>query len=110
MKHHLTRFARHMMFWTLFTMTGVLMGVHFLFARIENYKTTLETQLSQAIDAPVKIGQLRGKLRGVTPEIRLLQLNIAAEKIQLSEIRLGIDTWELIKQRDLLAATSVTLV
>ncbi|MEY2666253.1 MAG: hypothetical protein RLZZ384_424 [Pseudomonadota bacterium] len=110
MKHHLTRFARHVMFWTLLTMAGGMIGVHFLFASIDNYKAALETQLSQAIDAPVKIGQLRAKLRGLTPEVRLLQLNIAAEKIQLNEIRLAIDTWELIKQRDFLAATTVTLI
>ena len=110
MKHHLTRFARHVMFWTLLTLAGGLIGVHFLFASIENYKADLETQLSQAIDAPVKIGQLRAKLRGLTPEIRLLHLNIADEKIQLKEIRLGMDVWEFIKQRDLLSATSVMLV
>ena len=110
MKHHLTRFARHVMFWTLLTMAGGLIGVHFLFASIDNYKAALETQLSQAIDAPVKIGQLRAKLRGLTPEVRLLALNIAAEKIQLKEIRLGVDVWELVKQRDFLAATTVTLI
>ncbi len=110
MKHHLTRFARHVMFWTLLTLAGGLIGVHFLFASIENYKADLEMQLSQAIDAPVKIGQLRAKLRGLTPEIRLLHLNIADEKIQLKEIRLGMDVWEFIKQRDLLSATSVMLV
>jgi uncharacterized protein YhdP len=79
MKHYLTRFARHVMFWTLLTLAGGLIGVHFLFASIENYKADLEMQLSQAIDAPVKIGQLRAKLRGLTPEIRLLHLNIADE-------------------------------
>ncbi len=86
------------------------LGVNFLFSQIENYKADLAHKLSEVIDAPVTIGKLHAKLHGIQPELQLSQLNIAAEKIQLKEIRLGFDVWHYLTTQNLLAATSVTLV
>ena len=110
MKRHIYNFAHHFLFWLLlFTAFGFL-GVNFLFSSIENYKADLAHELSEVVAAPVTIGKLNAKLRGIQPELQLSELNIAAEKIQLKEIRLSVDVWEFLSSRNLLAATSVTLV
>ncbi len=110
MTRHFSNFAHHFVFWTLLLITLVFLGVNFLFSSIENYKIQLAHKLSAVIDTPVTIGQINAKLRGINPELQLSQLNIAAEKIRLKEIRLGVNVWTLIIHRDLLAATWITLV
>ena len=108
--HHFTRHAHNVIFWALlFVLLGFL-GINFLFSQIENYKTDLEHQLSEIIEAPVTIGKLSAKLRGIQPQLQLSELNIANEKIELKEIRFGVDVWQLLSNKNLLSATSVTLV
>jgi len=110
MKRHFYDFAHHFLFWTLLLIAFSFLGINFLFSSIENYKTDLAHELSEIIEAPVTIGKLNAKLRGIQPELQLSKLNIAAEKIQLQEIRLDIDVWRLLSTKNLLAATSITLV
>ncbi len=110
MKRHFYNFAHHFLLWILLLIAISFLGVNFLFSQIENYKTDLAHELSEIIEAPVTIGKLNAKLHGIQPELQLSKLNIAAEKIQLKEIRLGIDVWQLLTTKNLLAATSVTLV
>jgi uncharacterized protein (TIGR02099 family) len=107
---HLFYFAHHLTFWFLLFITIGFLGINFLFSQIENYKSDLSYQLSQIIDAPVKIGKLSAKLHGITPQIQLSELDIANEKIQLSEIRLGIDVFQFLQNKNLLSAATVTLV
>ena len=110
MTRHIFNFAHHFLLWTLLLIAVSFLGVNFLFSQIENYKTDLAHELSEVIEAPVTIGKLNAKLRGIQPELQLSELNIAAEKIQLREIRLGIDIWHYLLTQNLLAATSITLV
>ena len=110
MIRHFSNFVHHFAFWTLLFITVGFLCINFLFSSIENYKIQLAHKLSEVIDAPVTIGQINAKVRGIHPELQLSQLSIAAEKIQLKEIRLGVNVWELIIHRDLLAATWITLV
>jgi uncharacterized protein (TIGR02099 family) len=110
MTRHIFNFAHHFLLWTLLLIAVSFLGINFLFSQIENYKTDLAYKLSEVIEAPVTIGKLNAKLRGIQPELQLSQLNIAAEKIQLKEIHLGIDAWQFLSTQNLLAATSITLV
>lgn len=110
MPHPLSRFAHNVVFWTLLFVALNFLGVNFLFSSIENYKTDLALQLSSVINAPVKIGKLSAKLHGIHPQLQLSELDIADEKIQLNEIRLGINVWQLFSEKNFLNATTVTLV
>lgn len=110
MPNPISRHAHNVALWTLLFFALSFLGVNFLFSSIENYKNDLSRQLSDIIQAPVKIGKLSGKLHGIHPQLQLSELNIANEKIQLSEIRLGVDVWQLLSNQNLLSATSVTLV
>ena len=107
---HLKNFAHHVTFWALILIVVGFLGISFFFSKIENYKNDLANQLSQVIEAPVKIGKLHARLRGIQPELQLSELDIAAEKIQLKEIRLGVDFWQLLSNKNLLSATSITLI
>ncbi|MGB4498071.1 MAG: YhdP family protein [Methylococcaceae bacterium] len=107
---HLFNFAHHVTFWALLFIAIGFLGINFFFSQIESYKTDLSNQLSVIIKAPVKIGKLNAKLHGITPQIQLSELDIANEKIQLSEIRLGIDAFNFLSTQNLLSATTVTLV
>jgi uncharacterized protein (TIGR02099 family) len=110
MPNPISRHAHNVALWTLLFFALSFLGVNFLFSSIENYKNDLSRQLSDIIQAPVKIGKLSGKLHGIHPQLQLSELNIANEKIQLSEIRLNVDVWQLLSNQNLLSATSVTLV
>ncbi len=110
MTRHIFNFAHHFLLWTLLLIAVSFLGVNFLFSQIENYKTDLAHELTEIVAAPVTIGKLNAKLRGIQPELQLSQFNIAAEKIQLKEIRLGFDVWHYLSTQNFLAATSVTLV
>ncbi|MDD5229249.1 MAG: DUF3971 domain-containing protein, partial [Methylococcales bacterium] len=110
MTRHFSNFAHHFVLWILLLIAVSFLGVNFLFAQIENYKIDLAHELSEIIEAPVTIGKINARLRGIQPELQLSQLNIAAEKIQLKEIRFGIDVWQFFSTQNLLAATSITLV
>jgi len=110
MPHPLSRLAHNVVFWTLLFVALSFLGINFLFSSIENYKTDLALQLSSVINAPVKIGKLSAKLHGIHPQLQLSELDIADEKIQFKEIRLGINVWQLFSEQNFLNATTVTLV
>jgi uncharacterized protein (TIGR02099 family) len=110
MPHPLSRLAHNVVFWTLLFVALSFLGINFLFSSIENYKTDLAIKLSSTINAPVKIGKLEAKLHGIHPHLQLSELSIADEKIQLKEIRLGINVWQLFSEQKFLNATTVTLV
>jgi len=110
MIRHLSNFAHHLLLWTLLLIAVCFLGVNFLFSQIENYKADLAHELSEVIEAPVTIGKLDAKLRGIQPELQLSQLNISDKKIQLKEIRLTFDVWHYLSTKNLFAATSVSLV
>jgi uncharacterized protein (TIGR02099 family) len=110
MPHPISRHAHNVVLWTLLFFALSFLGVNFLFSSIENYKANLSHQLSDIIQAPVKIGKLSAKLHGITPQIQLAELDIANEKIQLSEIRLDVDIFQFIANQNLLSATSITLI
>ncbi len=83
---------------------------------VEDYKTELQTELSEILHAPVKIGKLRANMRGFSPELVfkeiqiLSQSNAAGSGIQLQQLRLGIHLLQLLINRDFLSSSWVTLV
>ncbi|MEQ1545736.1 YhdP family protein [Methyloglobulus sp.] len=116
MIHHIKRATRHLIFWSLLIVAITLSGVRLVLMGVDSYKSTLETRISALVGVPVKLGSLRAKMRGVSPELVLKEINIApiiaTEKpsIQLKEIRLGINLGELLLSRDMLSSSWVTLV
>ncbi len=110
MIRYLSNFAHHFLLWTLLLIAISFLGVNFLFSQIEDYKADLAHELSEIIEAPVIIGKLNAKLRGIQPELQLSQLNISDKKIQLKEIRLTVNVWQYLSTKNLLSATSVTLI
>ncbi|MGZ8137414.1 MAG: YhdP family phospholipid transporter, partial [Methylococcaceae bacterium] len=116
MIHHITRATRHLIFWSLIATALGLTGVRLLLSGIDHYKSALSTQIGERVGAPVKIGRLSAKMRGFSPELILKDINISAvvpsEKpaIQIKEIRLGVNLFDMLLSRELLASSWVTLV
>lgn len=110
MPHPLSRLAHNVAFWTLLFVALSFLGINFLFSSIENYKLDLARQLSAVIEVPVKIGKLHAKLHGMNPQLQLSQLDIADEKIQLKEIRLEVNVWQLFSEQNFLDATTITFI
>ncbi|MEQ1558929.1 MAG: YhdP family protein [Methyloglobulus sp.] len=122
MIHHVTKATRHLIFWSLLFIAISLSGVRLLLTGIDSYKANLETRISALVGAPVKVGGLTAKMRGVSPELVLSDINIesvlateakqAKEKsaIHLKEIHLGINLGEFLVNRDVLASSWITLV
>lgn len=81
---------------------------------IERYKHNLEDRIGVLVGAPVRLEELGAKMRGISPELVLKEVDIAPTTgkpaIHLDEIRLGIDLGDLLVKRDMLASSWVTLV
>ncbi|GAB6140473.1 YhdP family protein [Methylosoma difficile] len=91
-----------------------LTAVRLSLSSIESYKALLAEEVSEKVGLPVKIGRLSAKMRGFNPELLLKDITFAdaADKpvIQLKEIRLGINVWDVLQTRALLPSTWVSLV
>ncbi len=116
MIHHVKRATRHLIFWSLLIVAFTLSGVRLALIGVESYKSNLENRISLLIGAPVKLGSLGAKMRGVSPELVLKDITIASilatekSSIQLEEIRLGINLGEFLFSRDMLSSSWITLV
>jgi uncharacterized protein (TIGR02099 family) len=116
MIHHVKRATRHLIFWSLIFIAISLSGVRLVLIGIDSYKANLETRIGELVGAPVKLGGLSAKMRGVSPELVLKKVSIASaiatekSSIQLKEIRLGINLGEFLFSRDMLSSSWVTLV
>jgi uncharacterized protein (TIGR02099 family) len=116
MIHHVKRATRHLIFWSLMIAAISLSGVRLVLTGIDSYKSNLETRISVLVGVPVKLGSLGAKMRGISPELVLKEINItsviATEKpsIQLKEIRLGINLGEFLLSGDMLSSSWITLV
>ncbi|WP_394754232.1 YhdP family protein [Crenothrix sp.] len=116
MIHHIKRATRHLIFWSLITITFALSGVRLLLYGIERYKTDLEQHVSELIGTPVSIGRLGTRIRGFSPEIVIKDISVLSAKknekppIQLEQIRLGVDLLEVLATQQLLSSSWVTLV
>ncbi len=116
MIHHVTRATRHLIFWSLIATAIGLTSVRLILTGIENYKSDIAAQVSELLGAPVKIGRIRAKMRGFSPELIVSEIAIASEAqkekpaIRLREIRLGLNLLDAIMSRDLLSSSWVTLV
>ena len=116
MYHHVKRATRHLIFWSLVIAAIILTAIRLWLSGVEHYKTSLETRLGAQIGAPVKLGALGAKMRGITPELVLKKISVASaiqtEKpaLSLEEIRLGLNLGELLYNRDILAASRISLV
>lgn len=85
-------------------------------ADVSIYKTELEQKIRQTTHIPIRIGQLRTRMRGFSPGIILQNISVdttdtaAKPAIKLKEVRLSIDLLQWLVTGDLLAASWVTLV
>ena len=113
---HITRATRHLIFWSLITIALLLSATRIFLALLDNYQLELERKIREISHTPVRIGKLEAGTRGFNPEVILREISIELDTsdkkpdIQLREIRLGIDFWELLLTQDLLSSTRVTLV
>ena len=116
MIHHVKRATRHLIFWSLLIVAITLSGMRLVLTGIDSYKSSLEARISVLVGTPVKLGSLGAKMRGISPELVLKEINIASSiatekpSIQLKEIRLGINLGEFLLNRDVLSSSWVTLV
>jgi uncharacterized protein (TIGR02099 family) len=116
MIHHVKRATRHLIFWSLLIVAITLSGVRLALIGVDSYKANLENRISMLIGAPVKLGSLGAKMRGVSPELVLKDITIASivaterSRIQLEEIRIGINLGEFLFSRELLSSSWITLV
>jgi uncharacterized protein (TIGR02099 family) len=116
MIHHIKRATRHLIFWSLLIVAITLSGVRIALIGVDSYKANLENRISLLIGAPVKLGSLGAKMRGISPELVLKDITIASilatekSSIQLDEIRLGINLGEFLFNRELLSSSWITLV
>jgi len=116
MIHHIKRATRHLIFWSLIAAALGLTGVRLLLTGIDNYKSDIATYLGELMGAPVKIGHLRAKMRGFSPELVLTEIDVASmvakenPAIRFKEIRLGLNLLDTLISRDPLSSSWVTLV
>ena len=115
MIHHVTRATRIFIFWSLIALAVGSTGLRVVLSEVESYKAELEFKISDLLGVPFKIGKLHAKMRGFNPEIVLQKISISEQgtkkfPIQLREIRLGIDVFNLLLKRDLVASSWMTLV
>ena len=78
MIHHVTRATRHLIFWSLVIIAISLSSVRLAIVGIKGYKTDLENQITAIAGAPVKLGRIGAKMRGISPELVLKDIDIAS--------------------------------
>jgi uncharacterized protein (TIGR02099 family) len=116
MIHHIKRATRHLIFWSLIAMAIGLTGVRLLLSGIDTYKSDVAAKISEHMGgAPVKIGHIRAKMRGFSPELVLTEIAISSlvkneKPAILQEIRLGLNFLDALIGGDLLSSSWVTLV
>lgn len=116
MIHHLKRATRHLIFWSLITIAISLTGVRLILSGVDAFKIQLAEHISETIGTPVTIGQLGAKMRRFSPELILKNITIASSipnappAIALKEIRLGINLFEMLVNREVLSSAWVALV
>lgn len=93
-----------------------LTGVRLLLTGVESFKPELEQHLSELLEAPVQIGQLKAGMHGLTPGFIAQNIKIENENedlkpaIKMAEIRLNLDLWSLATTRELWESFWLTLV
>ncbi len=115
MIHHVTRATRIFIFWSLIVLAVGSTGLRIILSEVESYKADLELKISDILGVPFKIGKLHAKMRGFNPEIVLQEISISESSankslIQLREIRLGLDVFDVLLKRNLIASSWMTLV
>ena len=116
MIHHFKHATRHLIFWSLLALAISLTGVRFILAGIEGYQLQLQAHVTELLGAPVIIRHLGAKIRGFSPELILKDITIASLEanappaIQLKEIRLVINLFDMLVHRELWSSSRVTLV
>ncbi len=116
MIHHVTRATRHLIFWTLVIVAIGLSSIRIVLIGIDHYKSHLEDRISVLVGAPVRLKGIGAKMRGISPELVLKDVNVdmapstGTPAIHLDQIRFGIDLGDFLVKRDMLASSWVTLV
>ncbi len=116
MIHHITRATRHLIFWSLLILALGSIGIRLGLLAVERYKVELEQKIAEIGGVKVKIGSLRGGVQGINPEIILRNISVLSEDesgqpaLRLKQIRVGVNVFQFMQSRDLLASTWITLV
>lgn len=109
------RVTWHLLFWSLLasalSLTAIRLGLH----SIGHFQQEITAYVSDLLGTPVTIGHLTTKMRGVTPELQLKDIAVASKDghetaIRLQEIRIRLNLWSLLANREVLPATAITLV
>ena len=113
---HIARATRHLLFWSLIAAAVIVSAVRVLLAELDDYQVELEQTIRQMTDIPLRIGKMEAGMRGLNPEVILQGIRVEATDpqnkphIQLKEIRLWLDFFQLLLTRNWLSATRVSLV
>ena len=116
MIHHFTRATRHLLFWSLIATAVGISVLRLLLADIADYRVLLEQQIRETTQIPLHIGHISAGMRGLDPEILLNDIHVDAldpskpPSIQLQEVRIGLDVFDLLLTRNWLSSSWVTLV
>jgi uncharacterized protein (TIGR02099 family) len=115
MIHHISRATRHFLFLTIIIGAVFFSALRLILSEVKVYKSEMEARIGAVLDTRVKIGTLRGNMRGLYPElvlkdIDILQTGDEQPSIKLREIRLGLNLLDLIRNRQFFSATWVSIV
>lgn len=116
MLYHITRATRHIIFWTLIAAAIGLTALRLLLWEINHFKEDLAFYLADFLGAPVKIGHLKAKMRGLSPELILKNVSTTSAAsaqtpaIKLDEIRLNFNLADLALTQAVLPSAKLALV
>jgi len=115
MIHFATRATRHFLIWTVILGAITITGLRVFLFEIAVYKKTLEMKISEYLEAPVRIGSLRSKMRGFSPELVLTNIAVLDQEsvhspIQFREMRLGLDVVDLFSNRQYFTPSRITVI
>ncbi len=115
MIHHFKRATRILIFWSLIALAVLLSVIRLVFYQADVYKAELESVMSAMAGAPCAIGAMRVNIYGLSPKLILHDIDILTPDrltpaIELQEIQLRLDLWNLLSQWDFAAATRISLI
>ena len=88
----------------LVMLAALTLGLRFALSQVEHYEDEIVAQLSRAIGAEVRIGEMRAVLVGVEPVVELLQVRVApsdsvGESLRVGRMRIGFDLFASLLDR-----------
>ena len=116
MIYRITNFTRRCVVWFIIFFAISINFIRFFIVDIDRYKVDLEEKIFELTAIPMKIGTLQASIRGLNPEVILKNIKIATahtpknHPISLDEVHLHIDLMDLLRTREILPSSWLTLV